>query len=749
MPLKHLSLSSFRRLLGLSSSTVSGPSRPRVRPRLRPVHEVLEPRLALDGSITTYDWTARGDGVSWNDPNNWSHIGATQNLGLTGVPVAGSNIVFPPISSLPAGSLATINFNSNYNSFPINLLTIQDSYTFSGNPITVNNGVIVTNPFGPLTNATLLLSGLTLGPQSTIYTQQGTILNVADAADPTGLRLNLEGGVTKGGSGQLVIDTQSVLAPYLGFNLQPFEIAGGTVTIGANSAYTGSRFLVDSNASLDVADEAAVRIGALAGSGTVDIEGTGATNDTTSLTVSEPAAQSDQFTGLIDGVGRFILQGNGTLTTGAIDFSDAGSIQVLLGTLIANGAVSVGSLSVSNGATFGGVGPWYVSGPAAFQAGTTFDVTLNGTTPGTQYTQLVDGDATTGINLGNSLLSGSVNYEYQAGDQFTIATGPLVQGVFQNAGSGTVLLGNNVPFAVSYSSTAVTLTALQSETTTQLSSSANPTNPGQPVTFTATVSTRTNPVTTGTVSFEQGSTVLATVAVGSAGTAAFATSALPLGNTAITAVYNGSTGILGSTSTALTQAVVPYTTATTLSSSANPSRTSQPVTFLATVTADGMPVTTGTVEFTRGNSLLGAGALGPDGTASLTVSSLPVGLGRIQAVYYGTPDYLPSTSPALVQSVAKLITSTTLTLTTQTRPNGRLVYVLEASVAPDGVTGITAVGTVVFRRNGSVIGRARLNNGTAVLSIGRYAPKRGKFVAAFQGSSLFKASTSPPLTLQA
>ena len=164
----------------------------------------------------------------------------------------------------------------------------------------------------------------------------------------------------------------------------------------------------------------------------------------------EPAAQADQFTGLIDGVGQLISQGNGTLTTGAIDFADGGSIQVLLGTLNADGAVSVGSLSVSNGATFGGLGSWYVSGPAVFQAGTTFDVTLNGTTPGTQYTQLVHDNSTTGINLGNSLLSGTVNYEYEAGDRFTIATGPLVQGTFQNAGSGTVLLGNNVPFAVSY-----------------------------------------------------------------------------------------------------------------------------------------------------------------------------------------------------------------------------------------------------------------------------------------------------------
>ena len=747
MPLKHLSLSSVRRWLGFSSPAFSNQNRPRRRSQLRPIHDVLERRLTLDGGITTYTWTALGDGLNWNNPNNWTHIGYTPNVSLTGIPVAGSNIVFPPLNTLPTGSSATIDFNSNYNSFPVNLFTIEDSYTFEGNPVTINSGLIVTDTLGPLSNATILLSGLTLAPQATIYVEQGSILNLADAADPTGLQFNLEGGVTKGGSGQLIIDTQTVRAPYIGFSLQPFEIAGGTVTIGANATYTGSRFQVVSNASLDVADNVAVQIAALAGSGTVDLQGTGTSNDATLLKIVEPAGQSDQFAGLIDGVGQLISQGNGTLTTGAIDFSDGGSIQVLLGTLDVDGAMSVGSLSVSNGATLGGIGSWYVAGPAVFQAGTTFNVNLDGITPGTQYTQLVDGNSKTGINLGNSLLTGSVNYEYEAGDQFTIVTGPLVQGSFQNGASATVLLGNNVPFALTYSTTAVTLTALQSETTTQLQTSASTTNPGQPVTLTARVNTRTSPVSSGSVSFVQGATTLATVALNGSGTAAFTTSSLPLGITSIAAVYNGVTGTLGSTSPALTQTVVPYTTSTALLSSSNPNPTSQPITFTASVVADGMPVTSGTVGFTRGNQLLGTAPIGPNGTASLLVSTLPIGQNRIQAVFYGTADDQSSTSLVLVQSVSKLSTSTTLTLTTETRPNGRLVFVLEATVIPDGVTGVSAVGSVEFRRNGSFIGRARLKDGLAILSVGRQLPKRSKYVGKFEGSSRFRPSTSPRLSV--
>ena len=578
---------------------------------MQPVPEVLESRLTLNGSITTYTWTALGDGVTWNDPNNWSHVGIIPPFGVTGVPTAGSNIVFPPIYSLPVNSSTTINFNSPYSSFPIGLFTIEGSYTFQGNPITINNGVIVVNAPGGPTDATLLLSGLTMTPQTTIYTNQGSTLNLANANDPTGLQLTLQNGVTKGGGGQLLIDTESVRVPYVGFGLQPFEIAGGSVTIGVSSTYIGSRFVVDSGGGLDVSDNAALSIGALSGTGTVNLGGTTAANDTTSLTVLEPVVQSDVFSGLIDGLGQFLLKGNGTLTTGAIDFGDAGGIQVLLGTLIANGAVSVGSLSVQNGATFGGVGSWYFGGPAVFQSNSSFNVTLNGITPGSQYTQLVDADTATGINLGSSSLTGSVNYQYQAGDSFTIATGQRLQGVFQNVVSSRVVLGNNVPFAVGYSGSSVTLTALQSVSTTQLTTSINPSNPGLPVTFTATVSTRTKSVTAGTVSFMQGGAILATIPLTSAGTASFTTSGLPLGATTIGAVYSGGTGILGSTSPAVTESVVPYTTATALASSSNPSRTAQPVTFTASVTANGSPVASGTVKFTRGKNLLGTVALAP------------------------------------------------------------------------------------------------------------------------------------------
>jgi hypothetical protein len=747
MSLMHLCVSSLFRLVArISPPDQVGPP-VRRRPRLQPSPEALEPRWALDGSITTYTWTALGDKTSFSDPNNWTHFGPLGGFGVPGVPTIGSNISFPPISWLPAGSPTTINFNATANGYPVHIFEIGDSYTFTGGGVSAAD-IVVANPgFGNPTNASILLSNVTLGRQASIYTQQGSTLTLGSPTNLTGVQLIMQGGAIKQGSGQLVLDTQSLLAPQIGLNLQTFEVAGGTVVLGTTMDFSSYLFQVDANSDLNVAGGAAVKVGSLSGGGTVLLQGTGAAGDQTNLTVFTPVDESDQFTGSVNGHGQFTMQGHGTLTLGGINFGSAGVVDVVLGTLDVNGPISAGTLDVTAG-TFGGLGVWHFAGPVTFQPGSTFDLTLDGLSPGTQYTQLVSSDTTNGINLGNSTLTGSVHYEYQAGDPFTIASAPMVVGAFQNVVGGQVLLGGNIPFSVAYSGTSVTLTALQSETTTRLSSSGSPSHPGQPVTFTAVVGTRTATVTGGTVSFERSGTVLATEPVAADGTASFTTTSLPLGGSTITAVFNGVSNILGSTSAPVTQLVVPYSTLTTVTSSVNPSRFRQSVTLTATVTADGMPVTSGTVTFTRVSQLIGRAALGPDGTASVTTSALPRGSVRIQAAFGGNAEDYGSVSQAYIQVVNRAGTSTALTTTrAQVRGTGR--QVLLAAVDAVGATGITPVGQVVFRRNGRVIGRAQLVGGTATLVLPRRIRARGTFIASFQGNPRFGPSTSAPLILSA
>ncbi|HEX9112079.1 MAG TPA: FG-GAP-like repeat-containing protein [Terriglobales bacterium] len=94
-------------------------------------------------------------------------------------------------------------------------------------------------------------------------------------------------------------------------------------------------------------------------------------------------------------------------------------------------------------------------------------------------------------------------------------------------------------------SAAISQTITPATTVTVVQSSLNPSVQGQLVRFTATATSPTTNVV-GTVTFTAGTTTLGTVALGTGGKARFSTSALPHGQTKVTATYNGTNNISGS-----------------------------------------------------------------------------------------------------------------------------------------------------------------------------------------------------------
>ena len=198
-------------------------------------------------------------------------------------------------------------------------------------------------------------------------------------------------------------------------------------------------------------------------------------------------------------------------------------------------------------------------------------------------------------------------------------------------------LVNNWPNAVSATTIAVT-------------SSQNPAAVGVAVTFTATVTpTGTNPPT-GTVTFNDGATVLGTgtlSTVSGVQAATYTTSALTAGTHLITAVYGGDIQNGSSTSSVLTQNIAPTTT--TLTSSASTIASGTSVTFTATVTGSSP---TGTVNFHNGASHLGTVALS-GGVATLTTTAfVTIGANSISAVYAGDANNQGSTSNTLTETVS-------------------------------------------------------------------------------------------------
>ncbi|MGQ0618250.1 MAG: beta strand repeat-containing protein [Acidimicrobiia bacterium] len=123
----------------------------------------------------------------------------------------------------------------------------------------------------------------------------------------------------------------------------------------------------------------------------------------------------------------------------------------------------------------------------------------------------------------------------------------------------------------------------------------------------------------------------------------------------------GDSGTIGGGWSLNVTTVVGASTSTTVGSSLNPSRTGQSVTFSATVTSAGSPVTTGAVTFTEGVTTLAANvAVNGSGVASFSTSTLTEGNHLITASYGGTAAFGPS-SGSVTQTVDNntVVTGTT------------------------------------------------------------------------------------------
>src|SRR5207245_5012321 len=199
-------------------------------------------------------------------------------------------------------------------------------------------------------------------------------------------------------------------------------------------------------------------------------------------------------------------------------------------------------------------------------------------------------------------------------------------------------------------------------------STPNPSNSGQTVTLSATVSpvAPATGVPTGTVTFRDGATALATVNLVN-GSASFSLATLTPGSHSLTAVYNGSASFAGSTSAAVNHVVNAGNSSTSLTSARNPSTTGQTVALTATVSAvapaTGTP--TGTVTFRDSATVLSTVTL-VNGSAPFQTAALAVGSHPLTATYNGSATFAVSTSAVVTQLVnapAAAATSTSLTST--------------------------------------------------------------------------------------
>jgi hypothetical protein len=300
----------------------------------------------------------------------------------------------------------------------------------------------------------------------------------------------------------------------------------------------------------------------------------------------------------------------------------------------------------------------------------------------------------------------------------------------------------------------------RAQTSMAVTSSANPSQSGQGVTFTATIS----PVApgagdpTGTVQFSVNGAPLGgarAVANGTATSPQFGS--LSPGIYKISATYSGDGNFVGSSGTldqGAGQNVTKGETQVALTSDDPVSGYGQPVTFTATVDAVA-PATrrpTGVVQFWEGGVLLGATGLEPgaanQGTASFVSSTLTPGEHSVRAVYVGNFNYIGGTATA-VQTVEGSGTVTGIESSANPSTYGDVVT-LTAVVSEVAPTPGVPTGSVTFTEGGNVLGTADVETveGRRVASLTLSGLNAGthNVKAAYSGDGTFSASESPALS---
>jgi len=326
---------------------------------------------------------------------------------------------------------------------------------------------------------------------------------------------------------------------------------------------------------------------------------------------------------------------------------------------------------------------------------------------------------------------------------------PLGQASLDSAGTATLTLSSLSAgsYAVvgsysgdsHYASGKSVVASLQvlSSTTVSLAATPNPVTAGQALNLVATLSANGATPTSGTVHFMNGSTVVGSASLNSAGVATLSTNSLSAGTYNLVAQYAGNSSFVASTSPAVSVTVnaSTATSATSLVATPNSVVAGQSLNLVATVSVTGTTPASGTVHFMNGSTVVGSASLNSAGVATLSTNSLSAGTYSLVAQYAGNSSFVASTSPAVSVTVSASTATTTINLVAT--PNPVVVGDALTLVATVSSTGTTAVsGPVSFMNGATLLGSANLNSsGVATLTTASLPAGTYSLVAQYPGNS--------------
>ena len=381
--------------------------------------------------------------------------------------------------------------------------------------------------------------------QATSSTSLGSLLNPATygqettltatvssaAGTPTG-SVTFKDGVTSLGSGTLNGTSQAALVVAL-----PVGTHSHTATYGGSSNFSGST----SSAVSESISKA-----------TTTTTLTSSPNpSTTGQTVNFVATVTGQYDGSITGTVTFKRGTNTILGTATVV---GGAARLSLSNLGTGSHVVTGSYGgdANSTASTSAAVTQTVVGPA------TTTTSLSSSPNPSFVSQLVTFTAVV-TSTSQGTPTGTVTFRQGSSTVLTIVPLSSGQATFRvGLGAGpwgiTAVYNGDAQFAGSTSATLIQI-VIKNITATTLSASPNPSNAGQVVTFSVSVTSSLGVLPTGAVNINEGNTTLGTATLNATGNGSFSTSTLASGRQNIKAVYVGDARNAGSTSNTVQQVV--------------------------------------------------------------------------------------------------------------------------------------------------------------------------------------------------
>jgi hypothetical protein len=451
---------------------------------------------------STYYWVGAG-GTGWSNPSNWDLNGTL----AAGVPGAGDVAAFSntvpayanpsnpqqllvvPLNQTPVydlsadGSLGAMNFASGWTGN----LTVNHSFTVTGvsewdaGTIIVVAGATLTNSGTIILNnasgtSDVLAGGGTLSNEATAVIQQtstgGLVLSSAGSGTTTVINAGLysisaDSGITAATGGGAVVNN-GTLQKAAGNGTSTVN-PGAVSNVGTVFAHSGT-FDLEGVGQVNGALLTGGSWGAETPATLVLNGGAAITSSSAAITLAGAGAHFANLAGnLTSNSGNFLLS-NGAIDSVPGSFENSGTLTVTPGsTLTANQVlnssngtiVGGGTVNTVAGQAFPGVtnygelipasptGTLTVAGAYSQPPGSQFDVQINGTAPGTQYTQLkLNGP----ISLAGRLHI-STGFQASAGNQFVIVQNngsAPINGTFDGLPEGGLVVVGNQVFKISY-----------------------------------------------------------------------------------------------------------------------------------------------------------------------------------------------------------------------------------------------------------------------------------------------------------